>query len=126
MPLFNEVVIDLEFVDLNQRIMFDVTMGCVILNVCKVLPCSVLLFEVQDCQTWKDHLYNYASYHFPNVDGQNKPSLVVVLTCFFLMLCEQFRKVAIMLICNQCSRCWHMGYFMLPLEEMLIKKCFCP
>jgi hypothetical protein len=55
-------------------------MGCVILNVCKVLPSSVLLFEVQDCQTWKDHLHSCASYHFPIVDGQNEPSLVVVLT----------------------------------------------
>jgi len=55
-------------------------MGCVILNMCKVLPLSVLLFEVQDCQTWKDPLHDCASYHFFNVDGQNEPSLVVVLT----------------------------------------------
>ncbi len=59
-------------------------MGCVILNVCKVLPSSVPLFEVQDCQTWKDHLHNCASYHFPTVDGQNEPSLVVALYMIFL------------------------------------------
>jgi hypothetical protein len=43
---------------------------------------------------------------------------------YFCMLCEQFTRVAIVLICNQCSKSWHMGCFMLPLEEMLIKKCF--
>jgi hypothetical protein len=40
------------------------------------------------------------------------------------MLCEQFTGVAIMLICNQCSRGWHMGCFMLSWEEMLIKNVF--
>jgi hypothetical protein len=53
-------------------------MGCVILNVCKVLPSSVLLFEVQDCQTCKNHLHNCASYHFPNMDDQNEPSKVAL------------------------------------------------
>jgi len=35
--------------------------------------------EGQDGQTWKDHVHNYAPCHFPNVDGQMDPSLVMVL-----------------------------------------------
>jgi hypothetical protein len=58
------------------------------------------------------------------MNGQNEPSLVIALIWFFCMLCEQFTGVAIMLICNQCSRGWHMGCFMLSWEEMLIKNVF--
>jgi len=47
----------------------DVTIGHVILHVQKVLPFGVLLLEGRDGQTWKDHVYNYAPYHLPNVDG---------------------------------------------------------
>jgi hypothetical protein len=42
------------------------------------------------------------------------------------MLCGHFMGVATMLIYDQCSKGWHMRYLMPPLEEVLVKKWFCP
>jgi hypothetical protein len=63
--------------------------------------------------------------HVPNVDGQIDLSLMVVLIRFCCMLCGQY-IVAIILICDICSKGWHMGCLMPPLEKVLIKKWFCP
>jgi len=91
-----------------------------------VLPFSVMLFEVQDCQTWKDHLDNCASYHFLMWMAKMNHPWWLSLHDFFGMLCEQSTRVVIMLVCNQCSKGCHMGCFPLSLEEMLIKKWLLP
>jgi hypothetical protein len=67
-----------------------------------------------------------APCHFPNVDGQIDPSLVVVLVGLRCMLCEQVSRTTTILICDKCSRGWHIGCFMPPMIEMLIGKWFCP
>ncbi len=69
---------------------------------------------------------NCAPNHFSNVDGQIDPFLDVVLIGLLCMLCGQSLRIATMLICNQCSRGWHMGCFMALMKEMLVGKWFCP
>lgn len=54
--------------------------------------------------------------HFPNMNGQIDPSLVVVLIGLWCKLCGQ----SSLLICDQCSKRWHMGCLMWPLEELLV------
>jgi hypothetical protein len=41
-----------------------------------------------------------------------------------IMLCRQYLRTTITLICDQCCRGWHMGCFIPPLEEMPIDKWF--
>jgi len=57
----------------------DVTIGCVILCVQKVLPFAMLLLEGRDGQRWKDRVCNCVPCHLLIVDGQMDPSLVLVL-----------------------------------------------
>ncbi len=37
-----------------------------------------LLLEGQDGHTWNNHMRNYTTCHFPNMDGQIDPYLIVV------------------------------------------------
>jgi hypothetical protein len=104
----------------------DVTMGCVILCVQKVLPSTVLLLEGRDGQTGKDRVCNCVPCHFLIVDGQMDPSLVVVLASLWCMLCAQVSRAGTMLICDKCFWSWHMGCLMPPLEEVWVGKWFCP
>jgi hypothetical protein len=55
----------------------------------KVIPFGMLLLKGQNGQTWKDHVRNCAACHFPNVDGQMDPSLVMVLASLQCILCGQ-------------------------------------
>jgi hypothetical protein len=80
----------------------DVTVGCVIPHVQKVLPFGVLLLKGRDGQTWKDHVHNCAPCHLPNVDGQMDPSLIMVLVSLQCMLCGQALGAVITLICDKC------------------------
>ncbi len=102
-------------------IILDVTIGCVILHVRKVLYLRLLLLE--DGRTWKDHVCNCAPCHLPNVNGQNDPSLAMIFASLQCMLCGQ--RASTMLICDKCSQGWHMGCFMPTMEEMLVAKWFC-
>jgi hypothetical protein len=60
--------------------------------------------ERQDGQIWKDHVCNYASCHLLHIDGQVHLSLIIVPTRLCCMLCGQSMRVAIMLICDKCSK----------------------
>jgi hypothetical protein len=104
----------------------DVTARCVIISVQKVLPFGVLLLEGQDGQTWKDHVHNCAPCHLPNLDGQMDPCLAVVPTGLQCMLCGQALRAAAMLICDKCSRGWHIGCLMPQMEEVLVRKWIAP
>jgi hypothetical protein len=81
-------------------ITLDVTIGCVILCMHKVLPFGVLLLEGRDGQTWKDHVRNCAPCPLPNVDDQIDPFLIIVLASLRCMLYEQTLGITIMLICD--------------------------
>jgi len=59
------------------------------------------------------------------VDGQIGQSLVVVLGGLWRMLCKQYLGIIIMLICDQCSRRWHMGCFTPSFKEVPIEKWLC-
>ncbi len=135
MSLFNEVVIGLKCVDLSQGIMF-------IWNKQHQLPwmwlwdvsfwmCARCYLLVYYCSRFKIVRHGRITYIIVHqiilllwMTKMSHPWLLPLH--FFCILCEQFTRVAIMLICNQCSRGWHMGCFTLPLEEVLMKKCFCP
>ncbi len=60
-------------------------------------------------------MHNCAPCHFPHVDGSIDLFLTIVPTRFHCMLCGQAVGAATMLICDPCSKGWHMGYFMPPL-----------
>ncbi len=65
-----------------------------------MLPFGVLLLEVHDAQTWKDHVHNSMSCHLLNVGGQIDPSSVVVHARLHYMLGGQFIGIATMFICD--------------------------
>jgi len=52
------------------------------------------------------------------------PSLVMVLTGLQCMLCGQALGATTMLICDKCSRGWHMGCLMPLMEEVPLGKWF--
>jgi hypothetical protein len=54
--------------------------------------------------------------HFPNVDDQMDTSLAIILVGLWCMLFGQSTRVAIMLVCNWCSKGWHMACLTLPLD----------
>jgi len=56
-----------------------------------------------------------SSFH---IDDQIDPSLVSIFIELCCMLCGKFMKAAIMLICDQCLKGWHMGWLMPPLDEV--------
>jgi hypothetical protein len=70
-------------------------------------------------------VHNCAPCHLPNVDDQMDPSLVMVLIGLQCMLCGQALGATTMLICDKCSRGWHMGCFMPLMEEVSLGKWFC-
>ncbi|PTQ36949.1 hypothetical protein MARPO_0060s0038 [Marchantia polymorpha] len=86
----------------------DVTAGRTILRVREVLPSGVLLLEGRDGVVWKDHVRNCAPCHLPNVDGTMDSSLAVVRAGLRCMLCGSAGQAACMLVCDRCSRGWHM------------------
>ncbi len=51
--------------------------------------------------------------------------IIIILASLWCLLCMQFLEVVITLICDQCSKGWHMGCLPLLLEEVLVKKWFC-
>jgi hypothetical protein len=71
-------------------------------------------------------VHNYVPCHFPHVDGSIDPFLRIVPTRFRCMLCGQAMGVATMLICDRCSKGWHMGCFTPALHEVSVDKWFCP
>ncbi|CAM6090591.1 unnamed protein product [Calypogeia fissa] len=104
----------------------DVTAGRTILQVRKVLPSGVLLLEGRDGMVWKDHVRNFAPYHLPNVDGTIDPSLAVICVGLKCMLCGSASGATTMLICDSCSRWWHMSCLTPPVDRIPPEKWFCP
>jgi len=65
---------------------------------------------------------NCAPYHLPNVNGQIDPSLAVILVGLWCMLCGQSIGATTMLVCDRCSKGWHMACLTLPLDQILVGK----
>ncbi len=106
--------------------MLDVTAGCTILRVRKVLASGVLMLEGRDGVISKDHVRNCASCHFPNVDGRVDPSLVVIHAGLRCMLCGSRGGIAHMLVCDRCSRGWHMACMSPPMDVVPDGRWVCP
>jgi hypothetical protein len=117
-----------DFVYLQQTTptTLDVTVGCTILRVRKVLPSRVLMFKGRDGMVWKDHVHNCAPCHLPNVDDTVDPRIAVVPAGLKCMLCGLASSAATMLICDSSSRGWHISCLTPPLERIPYGQWFCP
>jgi hypothetical protein len=104
----------------------DVTASCTILRVREVLASKVLMLEGHDGVVWKDHVPNYAPCHLPNVDGTVDPSLAVVRASLRCMLCESKGGATHMLVCDRCSRGWHMACMTPPMDVIPVGRWVCP
>jgi hypothetical protein len=78
------------------------------------------MLEGHDDVVWKDHVRNCAPCHLPNVDGTVNPSLAVVRADLKCMLCGSRGGVAHMLVCDKCSRGWHMACMTPPMMLFLL------
>jgi hypothetical protein len=72
--------------------------------------------EGHDGVVWKDHVCNCVPCHFPNVDGIVDPSLAVVRAGLRCTLCGFRGGAAHMLVCDRCSRGWHMVCMAPPMD----------
>lgn len=75
-------------------------------------------------QTWKDHVCNCMLCHPSHVYGQINLLLVVLFIRLHCMLCGWSIGATIMLICDRCSKNQHMGCFVPPLGEVLVRHGF--
>jgi hypothetical protein len=69
---------------------------------------------------------NCAPCHLPNVDDTVDPSIAVVPAGLKCMLYGLASGAATMLVCDSCSRGWHMSCLMPPLECIPDGQWFCP
>jgi hypothetical protein len=76
------------------------------------------MLEGRDGVVWKDHVRNRAPCQLPNVDGTINPSLAVVWADLRCMLCGSRGGVTHMLVCDKCSKGWHM-VCMIPLMDVV-------
>jgi hypothetical protein len=104
----------------------DVTAGRTILQVRKVLASGVLMLEGRNGVVWKDHVRNCAQCHLPNVDGTVDPSLAVVRAGLRCMLCGSKGGATHMLVCDRCSRGWHMACTTPPMDVVPVGRWVCP
>jgi hypothetical protein len=104
----------------------DVIVRCVILCVSKLLPSKVLLFGRLRWSTMEGtHAWLCIMSSF-QCAWKNWP---IVGYCHYQ--CAMYIVWAILeettiFICDWCSRGWHMGYFVTPLEKILVRKWFFP
>jgi hypothetical protein len=104
----------------------DVTVGHTILRMREVLAFGVLMLEGRDGVVWKDHVHNCAPCHLPNVDGTVDPSLAVVRAGLRCMLCGSKGGATHMLMCDRCSRGWHMACMIPPMDVVPVGRWVCP
>ncbi len=100
-----------DYVYLQQTALttLDVIAGHTILRVREVLASGILMFKGHDGVVWKDHVHNCPPCHLPNVDGIVDPSLVVIWAGLKCMLCGSRGGATHMLVCDRCSRGWHVA-----------------
>lgn len=90
--------------------------GRSILRVREVLPSGVLMLEGRDGVVWKYHVRNCVPCHLPNVNDTMDPSLAIVRVGLRCMLCGAVAEAAHMLVCDRCSRGWHMSCLTPPID----------
>ena len=77
-------------------------------------------------QGWNDLEGPCAPCHLPNIDGTIDPSLSVVKAGLKCMLCGSAKGASTMLVCDRCSKGWHMACLNPPLEVVPQWQCLCP
>jgi hypothetical protein len=100
--------------------------SCTILRVQEVLASGVLMLEGHDGVVWKDHVRNYVPCHLPNVDGTIDPSLAMAQAGLRCMLCGSKGGATHILVCDRCSRGWHMACMTPPMDVVPIGRWVCP
>jgi cbb3-type cytochrome oxidase cytochrome c subunit len=103
----------------------DVTASRIILRVREVLTFGVLMLEGHNVVVWKDHAHNCVPCHLPNVDGRVNPSLAVIRASLRCMLCGSRGGVTHMLVCDKCSKGWHMACMTPPMDVVPAIWWFC-
>jgi hypothetical protein len=106
--------------------MLDVMAGHTILQMRKVLAFWVLMLEGCDGVVWKDHVRNCAPCHLPNVDGTIDASWVVIRAGLRCMLCGFRGGTTHMLVCDRCSRGWHIACMTPPMDVVPTRRWVCP
>lgn len=96
----------------------DVTAGRVILRVKEVGSSGVLTLEGRDGMIWKDHARNVAPCHLPFLDGAVDPSAAVIPAGWKCMACGDHRRGYAMVLCDGCSRGWHIDCLRPPLSSI--------
>jgi hypothetical protein len=105
--------------------MLDVTASRAILQMREVLASGILILEGHDGVVWKDHVRNCAPCHLPNVDGTVDPSLAMIWASLKCMLCGSRGGAAHMLVCDRCSKGWHMACMNPPMDVVPAGRWFC-
>jgi len=130
---FKEVVVNLKFANSS----WDTMCACSKQHQLHWIWLQNMLFYV--CKRY--YLSKYCCWRVEMVkDGKTMCKIALViflmwmvkLTFFFVvvpiglwcMLCGQFLGAITMLMCDQCSRGWHMGCLTPPLNEILVKNDF--
>ncbi len=104
----------------------DVIAGRTILRVREVSASGILMLEGRDSVVWKVHVRNCAPRHLPNVDARVDPSLAVIRVDLRCMLCGSRGGAAHMLVCDRCSRGWHMVCMTPPMNVVPDGRWVCP
>jgi hypothetical protein len=91
-----------------------------------VLASKILMLEGCDGVVWKDHVRDYAPCHLPNVDGTVVPSLEVIRVSLRCMFCGSRGGATHMLVCDRCSRGWHMVCITPPMDVVPTGQWVCP
>ena len=99
--------------------------GRTILRVKDVLPSGILLLERKGGRECREHSKNCAPCHLP-IHGFVHPKLAIVPYGFCCFMCREKKGVAIMLLCDQCQRGWHMACLTPPLSTLSSRRWICP
>ncbi len=71
-------------------------------------------------------MHNCAPCHLPNVDGTVDPSLAVLRAGLRCMFCGSRGGASHMMVCDRCSRGWHMACMTPPMDVVLAGRWVCP
>ncbi len=83
------------------------------------------MLEGRDGVVWKDHVRNCAPCHFPNVNGIVDPNLAVIWARLRCMFCRSKGGTTHMLVCDRCSKGWHMACMTPPMDVVPVGRWVC-
>jgi site-specific DNA-cytosine methylase len=96
----------------------DVTAGRIVLRVTEVGPTGVLTLVGSDGVETKDNARNVTLCHLPNLDPVIDPLTAAIPAGYKCMACGDPRRPATMILCDVCSRGWHLECLTPPLKAI--------